>query len=417
MLLILVVLYWLFARHLERIDLYSEIDQYWQGMVPFFRLPGFVVLVVELLHPRVLRHLITVIVGWLLAEGAAVGLVQTLYDLHERQSARLFLGRLRSSQRAFGRAVSVKGKTLAAEREDSVLLRVGGPGKVSIYDTEVAVTEMNGRFHRVLGPGRHGLGRFEFIYAVLDLRRQERAIRDVSLMTKDGIEIRANATVSYRIDTGGEPATKARPYPYDEVAVRRAAYAESVLASGRLDSWEGFPVSVTNTNLAQIVAKYKLDQLLYPRGSAIDPHLTIKNELERLVRVTLEEYGIELSGLHLGRLELPEEVVKQYIEYWQADWERQAQLTEADGEAFTLEEVEVARAEAEITMIRAIIEGLQRARLEGSVDTMREVVPLRLIEAMEKVAKQSQETLPLPAGLMPDLSALREQLTMRGSDT
>jgi len=277
---------------------------------------------------------------------------------------------------------------------------------------EVGATEMNGRFHRVIGPGANRLGRLEYVYAVLDLRQQERIAEDVPLMTKDGIEIRADLAITYRISTGGETPTRAKPYPYDEQAVRLAAYAETVHADQQLSTWETIPLETSKSTLAKIVARYNLDQLLYPDGSANDPNLTIRNELERRVRNSIEAFGIELTGIQVGRLELPESVVDQYIEYWQAHWETQSLLKEADGEAFTLEEVEVARAEAEVTMIRAIVEGLQRARMEGNADTIHEMVALRLIEALEKVAEQSQLAAPLPTTLMPQLTALREQLLL-----
>lgn len=413
MLVFLALLYWLFfARSLERIDLSPVIDPWWQTMMPLFDLPGIVVGFIELLHPRVLRHLVVIIVGWLLAEGAAISLVHTLYDLPDRDSARLFLGRLRSARGAIGGSVKLSRKTLDSDREESVLLRVGGPGLVSVPATEVAVTETNGRFQRVLGPGSHLLGRFENIYAVLDLRLQERVIKEARLSTKDGIEIKTDVTIAYRISTGGEPVTRAKPFPYDQDAVRLAAYAETVHADGTVSNWEMIPISAAKTRLGRIIAKYELDQLLYPRSSVVDPNLTIRNELERHLRVSLQDFGIELVALQLGRLELPQEVFDQYIEYWQAHWETQSQLAQVDGEAFTLEEVEVARAEAEVTMIRAIVEGLQRARLEGSVGAMNEIVALRLIEALERVAEQSQDAHPLPTGLLPELSALREQLML-----
>jgi hypothetical protein len=411
MLMALLLLYWLFARHLERIDLSPVLEPWWHNNVPLIPL-GPVTFVVEMLHPRVLRHLLPVVAGWLLADAAAVSLIQTLYDLKDRENARHFLGRLRSARNALGAFVKIKGKTFEADRENSPLLRVGGPGAVRISDTEVAVTETNGRFRRILGPGGHLLGRFETIYAVLDLRQQARAIDELALTTKDGIEIKVGVSISYRVSTGGEPATRAKPFPYDEEAVRLAAYAETVMADDETSNWEAIPAEIVKQKLTKIIAKYYLNDLLYPRSPSLDPRLTIHTELERLVRAALRDVGIELVNLHIGRLELPQPIFEQYIEYWQTHWETQTQLTEADGQAYSLEEVEVARAEAEVTMIRAIVEGLQRARLEGNADAMPELIALRLIEALEKVAEKSQESHPLPTSLLPELTAMREQLML-----
>ena len=82
----------------------------------------------------------------------------------------------------------------------------------------------------------------------------------------------------------------------------------------------------------------------------------------------------------------------------------------ADGQANALSETEIARAEAELLMIQAILEGLDNARRAGGVGTMREVVALRMIEALEKMARQSQQFQALPASLMPQLVDWQRQL-------
>ena len=71
---------------------------------------------------------------------------------------------------------------------------------------------------------------------------------------------------------------------------------------------------------------------------------------------------------------------------------------------------EVARAEAEVFMIQAIMEGLENARRAGGAGAMRDVVALRMVEALEKMARQSQQYQPLPDRLMPQLVALQRQL-------
>ncbi len=411
MLIILTLLYWIFARYLERIDLTPSLTQWWDATVPIMSLPGFVVTIVEMLHPRVLRHLVAVYVGWSLARSAAVGLIQMLYDLPNSELAQNFLSRLQSSAPPAGGSLRVSGKTLEQDREDSVLVRVGGPGSVIISSEEVAVTEINGRFHQVLGPGRRSLGSLEYIYALIDLRKQERTAKDIPLMTKDGIEVKADVTISYRISTGGEVPTRARPYPYDESAVRLAAYAETVLLHYQVSTWDEIPLNMTRDIFAEIIAKYQLDELLQPQIPSSDPYLTITKQLERRTRISLEKSGIELTDLHIGRLDLPDQVINQYIEFWQSHWETQAHLKHADGEASSFEKLEVARAEAEVTMIRAIVEGLQNAQLDQDASTSQTIVALRMIEALEKVAELSQQAHPLPADLLPQLENWRQQLS------
>ena len=402
-LLFLILLYWLLAHALERVDW-----SVWLAARLPFALPPAAVFLVELFHPRVLRHFIPVLVGWWLAYEAAVSLVRVLYDLPDRLAAQHFLSRLLSG--GGGRPVVLDARTLPAERENSDLLRIGGPGPLVVKNGNVAVTELNGRFSRILGPGRHNLGRLEYVRAVLDLRQQERAAEDVAAMTRDGIGVQAAITVTFRLSSGGETPTRGQPYPYDEEAIRAAAYAETVGGDGNILTWDQIPLGRARGILAGVIAKYRLDEVLFPNSPANEPYLAIRQELTRKLDAGLEALGIELTGVHIGRLELPEPAFQQYVDYWKAHLDSQIRLSLADGTASALEEIEIARAEAEVTMIQAIIEGVRRARYSGSPAAMREIIALRLIEALEKMARQSEEVQPLPEGLMPQLTDFRRQL-------
>ncbi len=406
---LLLLLYWLFARYLERVDLRSVLQPWWQTWAPFLDLPGVIVFVAEMLHPRVLRHLVVPLVGWQLAYNAAVSLVRVLYDLPDKQSAKRFLSRLQLTKIPPGKPLVVSGKTLPQAREKSELLRVGGPGLIFVMAGDVAVTEVNGRFHRILGPGAHILARLEYIHAILDLRPQERTAGSVRLTTYDGIEVSADITVTFRLDTGGGLPTKANPYPHDEEAVRLAAYNETVLPDGSVSTWSSSPANIAKNFLIQIIANYRLDELLHARA-AEEPFQAIHTELVQKIRPILANQGIELTGLHISRLELPENVTKQYIDYWRTHWETQSQLLIADGKAMSLEEVEIAHAEAEMTMIQAIVEGVQRARQAGATNNMHEIIALRLVEALEKMAIQSQKELAQPVSILPQIDTLRQQL-------
>lgn len=406
---LVLIAYWVFARNLERLDLRSTLEPWWQGWFPFSSVPQLFIVLAEMIHPRVLRHLIPPIVGWQLAHEAAINLVLVLYDLPDRPAARRFLRRLRVSTMPATLPLVVRGKTLEKERETSELLRVGGPGYIAIKAGEVAVTEINGRFHRILGPGLHLLQRLEYIHAVLDLRPQERQATDVTVITRDGIEITADLATTFRLDTGGGIASRERPYPYNEDAVRMAAYNRTVLPDGKIATWDGAPLVKAKGGLAKIIARYRLDDLLHAR-SAADPYHAIRTELIHQIRPALLNQGIELISLHINRLDLPEPVARQYIRYWQTHWETEIKLKEADGKAMALEETKIAQAEAEMTMIRAIIEGVQRAKEASAPFNMQELIALRLVEALDKIARESQQDVVLPLSLLPQIKELRQQL-------
>lgn len=404
------VVYWLFAWSLERLDMTAWMGGYWQPVMGDTAVPSFLVFIVELFHWRVLRHLVLPIIGWFLARQAAVSLVQSLYQMPDRPTAADFLARLQSGS-GTEKPIEVSGQKLLAERDSSVLLRIGGPGTVRIPETEVAVTEINGRFHRVLGPGRHLLERFEYILTLLDLRPQERQEANVPLVTKDGIEMEVDLRVNFRLETGGEEPTATRPYPYSEEAARLAVYTQIVMPDSQVALWTTLPLRLSRAQIVQIVARYRLDEILQMnQGRGEQPYLAIQDELNRQVRRALEEYGIRLNTVLISRLELPAEVTDQYVKYWQTDWETRRRMILADGTAVALEETELSRAEAEMTMIQAIVEGVQRARRDGHPAAMGEIVALRLIDALEQMARQSQRAYPLPGNLLPQLQQLRQHL-------
>jgi regulator of protease activity HflC (stomatin/prohibitin superfamily) len=394
--------YWGFAFYLERIDLTVALNSWLQSWVPNLPdLPQPLVALAGFFHPRVLRHFIPVVTGWVLAYLAAVSLLRILYDLPDHASARRFLSRL-VGETPQGVVVTVSANKLPALRESSELLRVGGPGMVKVSPGEVAVTEVNGRFYRLLPSGSHKIGRFEYIHTLVDLRTQERHITEIPLVTRDGIDISADVTLSFRIDTGGPVPTREDPFPYDPEAVRQAAYTAIVRGDGVVNSWQDMPGNISRGILTALIAKYRLDELIQPGGRS-DPYTTLNQELRRGLRNPLADVGVELLDAHIGHLQLPETASKQYIDRWSAELDTRIRLTMAEGGANSLAELEIARAEAEWIMFQAIMESLNNARREGSGGAMREMIALRMVEALERMAHQSGSLQPLPDHLLPQL--------------
>ena len=405
--------YWLFARYLERIDL-TLIDPAWWTLLFNRPMPPQLTFVRELFHWRVLRHLLPPIVGWWLAYQAAVGLVQTLYDLPDRAAGQRFLRRLISSPGSPLTALKLNAERLRTDRQSHVVLRIGGPGYVRIENGYVGVTEKNGRFFRTLDHGLWRLERFEFIHSVLDLRPQERTATRIEMVSQDGIPLTANLTVYFRVNPGDQPASRAQPFPFAETAVRAAAYAQTVGNDGTVAYWDSLPLNITRGLLTLIISKHPVDHILTPPTRSSQnrsaPLLSIKNELTYAAREKLQPYGIQLDSVHVSQIELPHSVTDQYVRYWQSRSEAGIRLSLAEGEAVALEELEMAQAEAEMVMIEAIVEGVQRARELHQQTDLRSVVALRLVETLEKMAQQSQQTTAVSPDLITQIDTWRHQL-------
>ena len=402
-LFLLLGLYWLFARSIERIDLT-------QTNPALIGLPDVMVTMIELVTPRVLRHFIPVVAGVWFSYRAAVYLIQLLYDLPDWEAARDFFRRLRLGSMILELPLPIPSHQVEQMRRDLPQLHIGGPGLVQVQAGEVAVTELWGQVYRVLPGGSHWLRRFEYVQAVLNLHEHAKHVEGVPLVTRDGLELTADITIRYRISQGSEMPAKAKPFPYDETAVKTAAYDQTVIGPFTVSNWEDTPINVAKGTLKAIIAKLGLDEILQPNATAAEPHLAIGRQLERHTRLALLDRGIDLVSLQLGRFQFEETITNQYIEYWQTRWKIKADLSLADGEARALVEREVARAEAEVTMIQAIVEGVRRAQQEGHTGTVREIVAMRLIESLEKLARRSQNLAPLPSNLLPRLNEMRQEL-------
>ncbi len=405
-LLFLLIAYWIFVWRMERIALIPE-------DMPFAilkGLPAWLVNFAGVFLPRVLRHFIPLVLGWLLAYEIATNLVFHLYDLPDRAKSRSFLRRLRDPRRGGGEAVSVTPQDLESKRLESARLRVGGPGRVSIPSGHATVTEVNGRFYRVIGSGNHALDRFEYIHSVFDLRPQDRSNPEVKLYSREGLEVMTDVSVTFRVLAPEMTISAQQPYPYDATIIRKLAYKQLNLPGGRTSNWEGAALGAVKSALAASVSAFTLNELLKDEQTEIGAHLTIRRNVTREARVRLREQGIDLIRVRIGGFRFPDDVNELYIQYWRTYWDSQARVTLAEGEAIALQEMELVRAEAEIELVKAIVDGMQQARQQGYKGTINEIVALRFVEALERMALESESEIVLPERLLPQLQNLQDQL-------
>ena len=240
---------------------------------------------------------------------------------------------------------------------------------------------------------------------------------NVKMMTSDGIELTTSLTVTFQILRGDEKPTRDNPFPYDEDAVRIAAYTETNQPDGSVGLWDSLAILITAGQLRAIVAEDSLDEIIVAESNGIHVHRRLQMEMERRAKAIMLGYGVIIRGTRLGALELPEVVENQRKKFWQAHWNKLQILKKADGDAEVLQSHENAKAEAEAIMLRAIAEGLQRSQQAGRKVSSREVVALRLIESLEAMAKSSEQIVPLPDRLIPELGSLRQQLMLTAGES
>ncbi len=389
-LVLLLIGYWVFVRYLERVDgnqvlaniFLPDLSTDLAANVPFS--PWLRVLI-EFFHWRVLRHFIPIFVGWYLAVHAAVSLMQVLYNCPDRETAAKFLQRQRRDRVSYtDLPYTVLPSSLESLRDESILLRVGGPVQVIIPNGYAAVTERNARFLRVLPPGFHVLGRFEYLLGVVDLQPQSRTAEKVSMLSGEGIPVTGSIGLTFVIDPGDEP-TPLRPYPFRPEAVRKAAYGGAVGANGKVSTWDGAPLGKATGALSGWVSSHTLDELLAADASHDAHHLMTQAIVNKVWdKDGLLKDGIRPLRVHVGRLTPPEEVSQQYTEVWLAAQQKEDQLARANGTAQLAQELAAVNVEGPMLMIQALADRLRQVQESGS-GVSGYVLAISLVEALRQV--------------------------------
>lgn len=188
-----------------------------------------------------------------------------------------------------------------------------GPGVLWLDSASGAVTRTAVAIRKTIGPGVHFTDKSEFIAGTVDLHIQAQSIgpkdsdrpfegqradqtkeewdqiqdrrKQVSALTRDGIEVIPNISISFRVKTGfpkeGQPGSR---FGYrtgvtkgdrqreneDKEAIRRAILGEGINPIAVLDSprrrvaWNELPGSLAVDVWREYAAKFTLDQLFKP---------------------------------------------------------------------------------------------------------------------------------------------------------
>jgi hypothetical protein len=226
--------------------------------------------------------------------------------------------------------------------------------------------------------------------------------------------VRVDVGLTFRIDPGDDPVSHRRPYPYREEAVRRAAYAGGLGTSGKFSSWADAPLGRVIGALAGLVSEHTLDELMVAENPR-DSHHLLTEAVMRKVWDSLPKDGIKPLRMRIGRLSPPPEVTQLYTELWLTNRLKEDALARANGAAPLVREAETARMAAEITMLQAIVEGVRNAQHESNTDLSSYLVAVRMLEALQQMVRQSNESL-LSAGgdtveLISEIHSVGERLS------
>lgn len=251
---------------------------------------------------------------------------------------------------------------------DALAMYALGRG-IIITDCDHAVVIHDGvTFRGARGPGLVLTAFAERPLHTLDLRPQLRAF-EVEGLTRDGIQIKVRASVSFQIDRGEQRPRLGDPFPYRTSAAFLAVRAQMQELPGGPEpsqhSWDELPSLFGTRILQDILARYNFDDLYRYDPDQEPPRVRIAREYRERLKAELEPFGIQLIGGGISNL-LPvkEEVLKERVRNWRTEWMYRILAKQAEGQRERLWRIEQARAEAQAQLIMAL--GDQLAELERS---------------------------------------------------
>jgi len=360
----------------------------------------------------VLRDLAPSILALVAAYLLAARFARGLYDIDSFAEARGLVHRCLFGLKSFGPWLRIAGGTAEGDKTHT-LKHVGGPGHLVVYNDSAAVLEGAGRFTRVQGSGFPQLARFEKIYSVVDLR-PKRWVHPVNAMSKEGIPVTCEADISFQIASEGIAPSEERPFPASDEKIFQAATSSWLLkpssfASSRIMDWSGrLLTDETEGSLRTLLTRYPLDRLIgliSPKSENVREE--IRQQLEQRLQIAAPRLGARILRVELGDIQVQDEITQQWINAWQAAWERWATEREALGRAKQAEQIENAKTRAQVMMLTSVSEAF-RPLVDQEQAVTSKLVLTRLFMVLSRAPSDPLTRVNLPREAVNTLKLLKD---------
>jgi len=220
----------------------------------------------------------------------------------------------------------------------------------------------------------------------------------------------------FQIDRSGQEVELGKPFPYRRGAAFKAVHAQKMEHSETGEEpvkqrrWDELPVLIGTRVMQDVLSRYRFDELYGPYEAGEPPRVRIAKEFLDQLKKELQPLGIAVVGGGISNL-LPanDEVLKQRVRSWQADWARQVMLKQAESRAEWLLRIERARAEAQTDLILALGRALADLERPGVEVTPEKIVP-HFLRILEDLASRPMMRRFLPQGTSDDMRRLRESM-------
>jgi regulator of protease activity HflC (stomatin/prohibitin superfamily) len=289
-----------------------------------------------------------------------------------------------------------------------------GPG-IIISGCHHAVAVSDGiKFKGVQGPGVIFTTFGDRPMHTLDLRPQLRTATAKGL-TQDGIQVEVLLFAPCQVNRGGQEPQLGKPFPYRKRAAFQVVHKQEIEhpTAGQEEirerTWEELPATIGKLVLQNILSQYRFDDLYDPFHKNLElPRVRIAKEFADQLREKMSPLGIHLVGGGISNIfPVEEEVLKQRIGSWRAEWSRRVMVKQAESQTDWLLRIEQARAEAQADLILALGKRLSALDHTGARVTPEMVVP-HFLRILEELALRPALRRYIPPGTAQDVRRLRE---------
>jgi regulator of protease activity HflC (stomatin/prohibitin superfamily) len=229
-----------------------------------------------------------------------------------------------------------------------------------INEFERGVKFTLGKYTGIMGPGINFVIPIFQAYRKLDIRIKTVDIPKQEVMTKDNVPVRVNAVVYFEVNNPEKAVLNIQDYTY---AV--AQYAQ--------------------TALRDIIGNKTLDEVLSNRDQ-------IASEIEKVVDLETDPWGLNVTGIKMQDVELPENLKRTMAKQAEAERERRGTIIKAQGE------VEASTDLAKAAKTLAASPGALHLRTLNTLNDLSSdqsntvifAMPLEVLRAFESIGKMDE---------------------------
>ena len=169
-----------------------------------------------------------------------------------------------------------------------------------INEYERGVKYSFGKFSKIMGPGWNLVLPIIQSYSKVDIRTKAVDVPEQEAITKDNVSVKINAVIYYKIFDASKSV----------LAVQNYYYAVSQLAQ---------------TTMRNVVGSVTLDELLSEREK-------LSSQICTIIDAATDPWGIKVENVELKDISLPEEMKRVIAKAAEAEREKLAVITKAEGE-------------------------------------------------------------------------------------